>query len=155
MRPFSILLLASPLLASPFLLTPSFLGAGTAAFITLVTYHTFYELVFLGFLTRYSTRLLWLLIFCSRGAPQSQWLRSPLFWGWPVWALLSRWLGSLHDLPRNYKYLMIWLGAVVKVTRVVMICQKNCIPVMILLGIVVRVTRVYMICHEIIIISWL
>merc|ERR1712212_1232294 len=35
MRPFSLLLLASPLLSSPFLLTPSFLGAGTAAFITL------------------------------------------------------------------------------------------------------------------------
>merc|ERR1712038_295842 len=35
MRPFSVLMLASPLIASPFLLTPSFLGAGTAAFITL------------------------------------------------------------------------------------------------------------------------
>merc|ERR1712001_656122 len=35
MRPFSVLMLASPLIASPFLLTPSFLGAGSAAFITL------------------------------------------------------------------------------------------------------------------------
>merc|ERR1711936_1447623 len=35
MRPFSVLMLASPLIASPFLLTPSFLGAGSSAFITL------------------------------------------------------------------------------------------------------------------------
>ena len=103
MRPFSILLLASPLLASPFLLTPSFLGAGTAAFITLVKYRTFCELVFSGFMTGYSISI-WL----------KNLMNNPLFQGGTTITVAE--VAPLLGLAS--------LGAVVKVTRVYMICHE-------------------------------
>ena len=107
MRPFSILLLASPLLASPFLLTPSFLGAGTAAFITLVTHHTF--------------------------------LRTCIF-------RTFDWIFHKH-LASLITNLLFQGGTTITVAEVAPLLGLAS------LGAVVKVTRVYMICHEIIIIS--